>query len=532
MACGHRKADAWRADPPLVPHGAGDHGVLNRRARRVLVSLLAISCSALVSCATERPPAQNGHDLPERLRTQVAPEPTATWRAPDLRAYSKALKPSEKIPIDPAHQYDLLELIDVAERANPETRIAWERARQAAIGVGLVESEYFPVLSLAAFGGYQSLALPAPQTLIPQGFFRIDVAHAVPGLNLNWLLLDFGRRGNTMDAAKERLLAANLGFNRSHQALAFRVQQAFYALTSVRARIMVAQAALDAARAVQRAAELRFANELETTPNVLLARQQAVQAEFDLEELNARERDAQVALAQSIGILPTTPLQVVDFSALALPSALADSVERVIDRALEQRPDLIAKVALVREKEAAVRRARSDYYPTLSLGADVSGQLARFRYDLGTTTTNWASIGVLQYGGGLRFEWQLFEGGARERKVELAEAERRAAEEEVTAARDQAISQIWKAYTDVRLGFRRLDVASALVKASESSYEAVLRSYRLELGTLLDLLAARRELSRARFQEVETKLQLLDASIALAFSTGEAPPSSSRGTNR
>ena len=44
------------------------------------------------------------------------------------------------------------------------------------------------------------------------------------------------------------------------------------------------------------------------------------------------------------------------------------------------------------------------------------------------------------------------------------------------------------------------------VKASESSYEDSLRSYRLGLSTLIDLLAARRELSRARFMEVDTKL--------------------------
>jgi hypothetical protein len=35
-------------------------------------------------------------------------------------------------------------------------------------------------------------------------------------LNLCWLLLDFGRRGNALDAAKARLLAANVGFNRKH----------------------------------------------------------------------------------------------------------------------------------------------------------------------------------------------------------------------------------------------------------------------------------------------------------------------------
>ena len=336
-----------------------------------------------------------------------------------------------------------------------------------------------------------------------------------------------------MDAAKERLLAANLGFNRSHQALAFKVERAFYALTSVRARVAVAQASLDAARSVQGAAESRFGQGLETVPEVLLARQQAVQAEFELEDVTAKERDAQVALAESMGILPTTPIQVVDFSALAMPPALAESADRVIDRALVQRPDLIAKVAVMREKEAVVRRARADYFPTLSFTADVGGEMARTRYTIGgQAVAPWFNIAEPTFGAGLRLEWQLFEGGARRRKVELAEAERRAAEEEVAAARDRAINEVWKAYTDVRLGFRRLGVASALVKASESSYEAVLRSYRLGLGTLVDLLAARRELSRARFQEVETKVQLLDASVTLAFSTGEAVPSAARSTER
>jgi len=486
----------------------------------------------ILAFAVDQSLAQTPNDLPERFRRQVAPGPAAPWRAPDLRGYASSLKSSEQAPVDPARQYDLPELIDVAQRVNPETRVTWERARQAAIAVGLVESEYFPMLTLAAFGGYQSIPLPAPQNVIPQGFFRTDIAHLVPGLGLKWLLLDFGRRGATMDAAKERLLAANLGFNRSHQDLAFRVQRAFYMLTSVRARIAVAQSSLDSARAVQAAAESRSKLGLETVPDVLLARQQAVQAEFDLEDVAAKERDAQVALAESMGILPTTSFQVVDFSALALPTALEESIERTIDRALEQRPDLLAKVALVREKEATVRRARADYFPTLYVSADVGGEMARTRFDVGTQTTPWFNQAQITYGAGLRFEWQIFDGGARKRKVELAEAERRIAEQEVSAARDRAINEVWKAYTDVRLGFRRLDVASALVKASESSYEAILRSYRLGLSTLVDLLAARRELSRARFQEVDTKLSLLDASVTLAFSTGEAPSSRAPGAGR
>src|SRR5207244_101090 len=130
-------------------------------------------------------------------------------------------------------------------RVNPETRVAWEEARRAASAVGLVQSEYFPVLSIAALGGYKSAAFPAPKDVAPDGFFRADMQQVVASLNLRWLLLDFGRRANTMDAAKQRLLTANLGFNRTHQDIVYRVQRAYYALTSLTGKIAVAQSSVD-----------------------------------------------------------------------------------------------------------------------------------------------------------------------------------------------------------------------------------------------------------------------------------------------
>src|SRR5262249_35832083 len=174
----------------------------------------------------------------------------------------------EPTPIDPQKRYDLTELIDLAQRTNPETRVAWERARQAAIAVGLVQSEYYPILTLSALGGYQSEAFPAPKDDAPTGFFRVDLEQVFPTLNLRWLILDFGRRGSMLDAAKQRLLAANLGFNRKHQEIVFHVQRAFIALTSLDAKIAVAQSAVDSARSVREAAESRLQNGLATPPYV------------------------------------------------------------------------------------------------------------------------------------------------------------------------------------------------------------------------------------------------------------------------
>src|SRR5258705_3567175 len=485
-----------------------------------ILLLFSSQASSAQESSQQSPPTT---DIPERYRRQVAPTPSTYWQTPALHDYTRVLKSTEAPLIDPNKRYELPELIDLAQRVNPETRVAWEAARRAALAVGLVESEYFPLLAISALGGYKSVGVPIPQNLASDGFFRFELAQAVPALNLRWLLLDFGRRGSAWDAAKERLLAANLGFNRKHQQIAFAVQRAFYGLTSVRARIAVAQASLDAARTVQDATERRLQSGLATRPELAQARQQAAQAFFDLEQVLDLERDAHVTLAENIGIPPTTPIQVTEFSALPPPVQLQESVEKTIDRALEKRPDLIARVAALRASEAEVSRARAAYWPTLSLVGDVGSILGNARVTADGKSTGWFGATQPSYGIGLALEWEIFDGGARRRRVELAESARRAAQDEITATRDRAISHVWKAYTDVKLAFRRLDVTAALVDASQQSYEDSLKSYRVGLGTLTDLLAARRELSRARFVELDTKVQLLESSAALAFSTGETP---------
>ena len=478
-------------------------------------------CCAPPSLAQEPPVPPSATDIPARFSRQVAPSPSTYWKPPDLREYTRVLKPTGAPVIDPNNRYELPQLIDLAQRLNPETRVAWEAARRSALAVGLVESEYFPVLAISAIGGYKSVGVPIPRNLVSDGFFRFDLAQVVPSLNLRWLLIDFGRRGSAHDAAKERLLAANLGFNRKHQQIVFAVQRAFYGLTSVRARIAVAQSSLDAARAVEDATERRVDTGLATRPELAQARQQTAQALFEFEEVLDKERDAQVTLAESIGIPPTTPVHVTDFSALPPPTELQDSVEKTIDRALEKRPDLIARVAALRASEAEVSRARAAYWPTLSLVGDVGSILGSARINADGTSTGWFGATQPSYGIGFALEWEVFDGGARRRRVEMAESARRTAQDEITATRDRAISEVWKAYTDVKLAFRRLNVAAALLEASQLSYEDSLRSFGLGLGTLTDLLAARRELSRARFVELDTKVQLLESSAALAFSTGD-----------
>src|SRR6478672_2454453 len=100
------------------------------------------------------------------------PPPTAdrAWAPPGLPNYERELAnyPSNeaqggsRVSINPRKVYNLAELIDIAERNNPETRVAWERARQAAAAVGLSESAYYPFLVASASAGYDRAFIPFP----------------------------------------------------------------------------------------------------------------------------------------------------------------------------------------------------------------------------------------------------------------------------------------------------------------------------------------------------------------------------------
>jgi outer membrane protein TolC len=67
-------------------------------------------------------------------------------------------------------------------------------------------------------------------------------------------------------------------------------------------------------------------------------------------------------------------------------------------------------------------------------------------------------------------------------------------------------------------------VAEALVEASDKSYNQTFEAYRNGLSSLVDVLTARRELSQARYTQLDTRATLLESTAALAFASGDLGP--------
>src|SRR6266576_1970511 len=476
-------------------------------------------------------------------RDDAPPAPVRPWAPPTLPRYEGELRHYEPTEaerryypaIDPRKTYNLAELIDIAQRSNPETRVAWERARQAAAAVGLTESAYYPYIVAAAAGGYDRAFIPFPTLRVKQqppptngnlpnveivggGTLITESLLARAELNAKWLLVDFGERKATTAAAREKLMMANVGFNGTHQKIVFDVTDRFYQLGNARQKVMVTQSALDAAKTVEQAAQARFENGLATKPELLQAQQQSAQSNFDLQASLGGESDARVALIESIGLLPTVQLKVADLPPKSgLDAQTEDSVGELITKALAQRPDLVAKLANARSKEYEIRRIRAEYYPKVTLDThftetDLQVSVAKSDYFGGTRPT---------FGAFLTMNVPIFDGFARRHKLDIADDELHQAENELAGARDSAAREVWKAYTDYRTALNKQDAAEKLLTASQSAFDAVLDSYKQELSTYPDVVSAERNLTAALATSHDTQSAIYTSQAALALSVGD-----------
>jgi len=472
------------------------------------------------------------------------PSPNKPWSPPGLNDYETALargdyaekNNGEGITIDPGKEYSLPELIDIAERSNPNTRTAWEQARQAAGAVGLSQSDYYPYLVASAAAGYERAFIPFPTlktgpgpndvSITGGGTLTSEAAAEGAALNMKWLLFDFGQRKATVTAAKEKLMAANIGFNAVHQQIVFNVTQHFYEFDTAREQVAVAESSLNAAKTVEDAAQARFDHGLATKPELLQADQQAAQAAYDLEAAQGELSDAQVALVESLGILPTTELHVMEIPDKPFSENFDDSLDELIDRALSQRPDLVAKLAGVREAEAGVKAARAEYYPKVSL----SGNVGISQLDVTIKDSPYFGGNQPVYGIGLNIDVPIFDGFTRKNKLRIAESQLRAAESDLAGSRDAAVREVWKAYTDFKTALHKQDSATLLLSASQSSFDASLEAYRHGLDTYVDVVNAQRDLAAAHAVMVDTRSAIFTSQTALALSIGDLDKPSAANT--
>ncbi len=432
-----------------------------------------------------------------------------------LRAPADAWQAGARVLPNTAERYDLPALLDVALRDNPDTRAAWEAARQAAAGYGRSLAPFYPTLAIDA------ALTPARRDLeeVPNAPLTVHLRSAEPGIGLTYTLLDFGRRSQGAELARQRLIAANFTFNRRLQDVVFAVQRAYYRLDAALGLERAAASNLTLARTVLAAADERLAVGLATRPEMLLAKQAEARANYQLESAHVAVKNAEADLALTLGLPADRPLAIEPLDAQMAPPELDNAVETLIAAALRDRPDLAARAAHLRAAEAAAARAQAAYLPTL----DFRGRYGQQALDYSAGGMSGLSANEPVYDTLFAFRWELFTGFDRRNAEREAAAARAGAAAELAAAQLGAIAEVWRAYHDYRAAVRKLTFAEALLDATQDAYDGTLKSYQVGLGDIVELLTAESALADARYTLVLSKAELLITAARIVYAAGATP---------
>ena len=414
-----------------------------------------------------------------------------------------------------SRSYDLSSLIELSLGNNPYTQAAWFNALASAASVGEAKSPYYPKLGFMAKGGYDNGYNPIQTG--PESYSRVSIN---PGLELEYLLLDFGRRSSDVRRTVALLDAANLTFSRRVQTTVFAVQQAYFAYVAALAQQQAAKANLELSQTILAMVEAQVANGLGTKPELDAARKTLAQADFDTAAAN---RNAEVTLGNlrtAAGLQANAPLKVAAPTGKSDLKGMAGSVDHLIDIAISKRPDLAARQADIKASRAAVERAKADFLPKVSLVGGYSNESYGYSASLGGV--NGTFNGNYNHVGGFAvMSWDLFDGFQRVERVKKRQAEESEARASAEATKLETSRDVWTAYNDSLRANKRVSFADSLVVSAEENFKSVESAFQNGLANITDLISNQSALAAARFEQAGAQADYLTSLASLSLAMGQ-----------
>ncbi|OHE71777.1 MAG: hypothetical protein A2007_05970, partial [Verrucomicrobia bacterium GWC2_42_7] len=369
----------------------------------------------------------------------------------------------------------------------------------AAAQKGKAESAFYP--KITGSGTVQKQQVQAT------GSSSVKTTFA-PTLDLTYKLYQFGADQEAAESAREALNAANYQYNRSLQTVVYNVAKSYSDLHTAESTIEAREASVKDAQTAYEAISRRTQAGLGSMQDLLQAKANLLAAEYELAAAHSSVETKRATLANVMGIRVSRELKIKPPTVPEKPEALSTEVERLIQRALQERPDLLANYAILKSKEHTEISSKKFLLPELDVG--LSGSLLK--------TYN-ASTGR-NYKGFLAVQWNIFDGFNNTYTVVQNRAQRKAAMQDLRATELSIVSDIWSNYHAFQASIPQLTAARSLEKASQEAFEAVQAGYKSGLKSLLDLLTAQSSLAEARLQKITAESNFTTSLAALVYVTG------------
>ncbi|HEY2852633.1 MAG TPA: TolC family protein [Gemmatimonadaceae bacterium] len=456
--------------------------------------------------------------VPPAARTP-APSPTPP-RAP---AASAALA-ADSATAGAGRELSLTDVMDVALRNNPQTRQSWALARASAEQYGASRGAMFPTINAgvnltnsSSTLGTNGSTLSGGQNIDSTGSFsssRLGIGtgtrtQLAPSISLSYLVFDLGGRAGTIEAAKQRAIAADLSHNATVQNVVLQVESALFSFLTTRALHDAQMVSVQEAQADTAAAEERMRVGVATLEEVLQTRTALAQAQYQLATLEGNLISARGDLAAAMGLPANARFEIPNVPEREQICEVSASVDTLINRAIALRPEIAEARATAASLAAQVRVARSAGYPALTLSS--TGSYVNSSVVNGTGRNTSLVLGV---------QIPIFNGFARQYDVRAARAQYDAGLAQVASTQQQITVQVFASYAALQTATQRIRAAEELLTSAQQSSDVALGRYREGVGTIVDVLLARSALATARGEEIQARWEWHTALAQLAHDVG------------
>ncbi len=452
--------------------------------------------------------------VPEAARTP-APNPVP----PQSPAATAALA-RDAATASTVRDFSHADVIDLALHNNPDTRESWELARAAASLYGASRGARYPTLVAgttlnrsAGATNFNGTAGTGTTVTTPNGVASVTRTLLTPSVQLSYLLFDLGGRASSIEAAKQRAIAANLTHNATVANAVLQVEANLFTYLAAKATRDAQLESLSEAQADLEAATERKRLGVATLQEVLQTRTALSQARFQLATNEGNFLGARGQLAQAMGLSANTRFEIPDVTASDSVGDVAASVDSLINRAIVARPELAELRAEASALAAQVRVTRSAGLPALTLTSSTA-----YINTLQSSNNNTNSNHNFLVGVGLQIP--LFNGFAAGYQLRAAREQYAAGAARVISTQQQISVQVFTSYYVLRAATERVRSATDLLASAEQSATVALGRYREGVGTVVDVLLARSALATARAEAVQARWEWRTGLAQLAHDAG------------
>lgn len=312
----------------------------------------------------------------------------------------------------------------------------------------------------------------------------------------------------SIDASRYAREGAGASYEEALQQAKYDAISGYYTLIMNRNLVDVAQQAVKDYQGHVTNVEAQYNVGLVASSDVLAAKTNLADSETNLVKAQNSANLSEASLNQVIAYPVQTSITTAEHDLQYKPYNV--TLEQAKAYAMLHRSALVKSAMAVKEAEETLKKAKSGYLPTV--GVETGRGYADSDGYFGTSNKSWHI--------GAKASWSLWDGGATQNKVKVANDTLEKAKEANLANVDAVLLAVQKAYLNLRSAEQTIQSTQTAVAQGQESFRIATLRYRAGVGTNLDVLDAETKLTTARNNYVQALYNYNISIAALEQLTG------------